>query len=386
MAEVFELTDTKWLLDKLPEDLEAEANKKGLTPAQKKKLLEKYKQMQLDPGEAIGVISAQSLGEPGTQMTMRTFHFVGVGEMNVTLGLDRIIEILDARKTIKTPAMQIYLKSPHNKDKKAAEKIANRVKQVVLDEVASEFTLDLISFSINVKINKADLKDHGLKLEDLPAILQKSVKGATVKALKESITVSSKDKDIKKLYKLKEKLKGAPISGIKGITDILAVARNNEFIIQTLGSNLKEVLSLEGVDGKRTTSNDLYEIASVLGIEAARQAVVNETMKVLDEEGMPADIRHIMLIADNMCKTGDLKGITRHGIAKGKKSVLARASFEIPLPHLIEASVFGEEDRLTSVVENIMINQPIPIGTGLPELLVQMKEDKKKKKESKKKK
>lgn len=370
------MSDGKWLLGQLPVAVGAEIKKKYKSPAEQKKAtqiaLEKYKRMQLDPGEAIGVISAQSLGEPGTQMTMRTFHFVGVGEMNVTLGLDRIIELLDARKTIKTPAMQIYLNAPHNKNKTAAEKIANKLKQVSLDEVALEFTLDLISFSINVKLDKDELKRHSINLDDLPAIINKAVKGAQVKALKESITISAKDKDLKKLYKLKEKLRGVPVSGVKGIRDVLAVSRDGEFVVRTLGSNLKEILKHPDVDGKRTVSNELYETADVLGIEAARQNIVNEIMKVLDEEGMPADIRHIMLIADTMCKTGDLKGITRHGITKEKKSVLARASFEIPLPHLIEASVIGEEDKLTSVVENVMLNQPIPVGTGLPELMVKM--------------
>jgi len=311
-----------------------------------------------------------------THNTMRTFHFVGVGEMNVTLGLERIIEIVDIRRTPKTPAMQIYLNSPHNKNKKDVERIANKIKQVVLDEVASEFVLDLTSFSINIKINKADLNKHSLKLEELPSVLGKTVKGLQIKALKESITVSIKDKDLKKLYKIKDKLKEIPISGVKNVIDVLAVKRDDEYIIQTLGSNLPGVMSMDEVDSNRTFSNDLHETASVLGIEAARQTIINEIMKVLDEEGMPVDIRHIMLISDAMCKTGDLKGITRHGITKEKKSVLARASFEIPLTHLIEASVAGEEDKLTSVVENVMINQPIPVGTGLPELIVEMKETK----------
>ena len=94
---------------------------------------------------------------------------------------------------------------------------------------------------------------------------------------------------------------------------------------------------------------------------------------ILDQEGLDVDIRHIMLVADTMCRSGELLGITRHGITSEKQSVLARASFEIPLRHLIEASVIGEEDQLTSVVENIMINQPVPIGTGLPDLIVKMK-------------
>ena len=101
---------------------------------------------------------------------------------------------------------------------------------------------------------------------------------------------------------------------------------------------------------------------------------------VLEEQGMPVDIRHILLVADLMCMSGELKGITRHGITSQKTSVLARASFEIPLKHLIDASTVGETDKLSSVVENIMINQPIPVGTGLPDLIVKMDKSKETKK------
>lgn len=385
---VFELnSEVNWRINKLPEGVMEKIKKKKFLPAEEKKVVErtlkKYESMQLDPGESIGVVTAQSLGEPGTQMTMRTFHFAGVSEMNVTLGLERIIELLDVRKVIKTPAMMIYLKSPYNKDKKATEKISNKIKQVSLDTVADEFTLDLVSFSINIKINKDELKSRGLNLDTLARVLSKSIKGTQVKALKESVTVSTKDKDLKKLYKLKEKLRLVPVSGVKGIYDVLAILKDGEYIIQTLGSNLGSILGLPEIDAKRTFTNDLYETESVLGIEATRQMIINEINKVLDEEGMPVDIRYIMLIADTMCKTGELKGITRHGITKDKRSVLARASFEIPLPHLVEASVIGEEDRLTGVVENIMINQPVPIGTGLPDLRVRMKAEKIKKSSAK---
>ncbi|MCX8147613.1 MAG: DNA-directed RNA polymerase subunit A'', partial [Candidatus Woesearchaeota archaeon] len=79
-----------------------------------------------------------------------------------------------------------------------------------------------------------------------------------------------------------------------------------------------------------------------------------------------------MLVADMMCASGLIKGITRYGIISEKSSVLARASFETPIKYLIEASLVGERDELRSVVENVMLNQPVPIGTGLPGLAVKM--------------
>jgi len=358
----------EWINEEIPTQIKSQIKNKNDV----NELTERYHKMQLDPGEAVGVITAQSLGEPGTQMTMRTFHFVGVAELNVTLGLPRIIEILDARKEPKTPTMMIYLKSPHNKTYASADKIAQRIKQVVLDQISDEFVLDLINSKLLIKINKNLLKKHSLTMDVVVSIIKK-VKGINISSKAELITISAKDQDIKKLYKLKEKLRGLYISGISNITHVLAVEKNGEYAIQTSGSNLKKVIEIEEADENRVFTNNIAEILKILGIEAVRQSIVNEIMIVLDEEGLDVDIRHVMLIADTMCTTGDLKGITRHGIASQKQSVLARASFEIPLKHLIEASVIGEEDKLTSVVENIMINQPIPIGTGLPDLIVKMK-------------
>ncbi len=362
---------------KLPSKVSAEIKARKLSPDKQKKLIkyaeERYENMIMAPGEAIGIIAAQSLGEPGTQLTMRTFHFVGVAELNVTTGLPRIIEIVDARKTVKNKAMIIHLKSPYNKDKQFANKLAHRIKQIPLKEISDEFILDIANLTINIELNKNTIKTYGLKIAEIVASLEKQVKKSSVKQDGASIVIDPTDKDLRKVYKLKEKIKNIQIGGIKGIINTLAVKKNNEYIIQTYGTNLKDIFTVPEVDTTKTISNDLYETAAVLGIEAARQLIVNEIYKVLEEEGMPVDIRYLMLIADTMCKDGDLKGITRHGITKEKKSVLARASFEIPLKHLINASVVGEVDYLTSVVENIMINQPIPIGTGLPALIVKVK-------------
>jgi len=111
----------------------------------------------------------------------------------------------------------------------------------------------------------------------------------------------------------------------------------------------------------------------VLGIEAARQSIINEVFKVIETQGLNVDIRHIMLVADTMCITGQIKGITRYGIVGEKASVLARASFETPIKHIINAALIGEVDKLDSVVENVMLNQPVPVGTGLPGLITKFK-------------
>jgi DNA-directed RNA polymerase subunit A" len=136
------------------------------------------------------------------------------------------------------------------------------------------------------------------------------------------------------------------------------------------------VLELEFVDETRTISNDMFEVVSVLGIEAARQVVINEVVKVIENQGLNIDPRHIMLVADMMSTEGTIKGITRYGIVSEKASVLARASFETPIKHLINAALLGEVDPLNAVVENVMLNQHIPVGTGLPGLALKKEESK----------
>jgi len=375
--------DKGWLIETLPEKVQEEiervARSKKLNKEEKAKLIEKIKKkylnMQITPGEAIGIVAAQSIGEPGTQMTMRTFHFVGVAEMSVTLGLPRIIEILDVRKDPKTPTMWVHLRKPYNKSREAAERIANKIKEVTLGELAKEISLDLSTFKVNISLNRDELKRHSITSRIVAEALEKQIKGVKIDRTDTIISLSLKTQDIKKLYKLKEKARSTTVAGIKGVTNVLAVWKKDieEFVIQTYGSNLKGVFQLEEVDENRTVSNNIHEVAKVLGIEAARQTIINELMTVLEEQGMPVDERYILLVADLMCNTGELRGITRHGITSQKTSVLARASFEIPLKHLIDASTVGETDQLASVVENIMVNQPIPVGTGLPDLVVRMR-------------
>lgn len=374
-----------WLKQQLPEGIAAEIDKfakeQKLSEKEKQKIYQNairhYLESQIDPGEAVGIVSAQSLGEPGTQMTMRTHHFVGVSQLNVTLGLPRIIEIFDARKDPKTPSMMIYLKSPHNKSRQAAEKIAARLKRVTLKELAKEITLNLAELSITIGLEREELELHGVKSEQVAKAVEQQAK-AKVEGSGLTLKVTAKDQDIKKIYRFKEKLKDVTVAGIKDITAVLPVFRKDteEYAIQTFGSNLKDILQAEDVDEVRTTTNNIIEISKVLGIEAARQAIVNEAVSVLQEQGMDVDVRHILLVADMMCSTGEIKGITRHGITSQKTSVLARASFEIPLKHLIDASIAGETDKLSSVIENVMINQPVPVGTGLPGLVVKMMREK----------
>ena len=150
----------------------------------------------------------------------------------------------------------------------------------------------------------------------------------------------------------------------KGIGKVIIRKGDDEWIIHTEGSNLKAIFNEEGIDKARSTTNDIHEIETVLGIEAARNAIVYELNRTLSDQGLTVDIRHIMLVADMMTSEGVVKSIGRHGISGEKSSVLARAAFEETGKHLLHASIRGEMDDLTGIIENIIIGQPIPLGTG----------------------
>lgn len=332
------------------------------------RVVSEYQSMQVEPGEAVGIVSAESIGEQGTQMTLNTFHFAGVAEMNVTVGLPRIIEILDGRKTPSTPMMEIYLKEPYSKGKDI-KRVALAVKESKMQDAVSSIEINIAELTVSAVLDDAKLDAIGASKEGILKVVEKSFKDFQVSAKGNQIDVKApKDFSLNQLYVLKEKLKELHVGGVKGISQVLPVKKDDEYVIVTAGSNLKQVLGLDFVDETRTTSNDIFEIYSLLGVEAARNAIIDEVFKVIENQGLKINERHIMLVADMMCASGMVKGITRYGVVSEKSSILARASFETPIRQFTNAALAGELDELNSVIENVMLNQPIPVGTGLPGL------------------
>jgi DNA-directed RNA polymerase subunit A" len=362
---------------KLPESLINEIKENIPAKITEKQLQEiiqvaedEYKDSQITPGECVGLISAESIGEPGTQMTLNTKHFAGVSEMSVTTGLPRLIEILDSRKLIGTPSMEVFLEKPYCDGDKLDE-IVLRIKQITLEDLSKDFSINIADHTIEVTLDNEKLKKLGFEVDYLLKAIKKSLKKGEVTSNNDLISINAENiTNINEIYKLKEKLRMLYVGGVKGIEQVFPVKRDGEHLFLTAGTNLKEILKIPGVDKERTYSNDLFETLSVLGIEATRSLIIKEVEKVLETQGLDIDIRHIMLVADTMCANGSIKGISRYGVVSEKSSVLARASFETPLKHLINAAVVGEIDKLNSVIENVMINQPVPLGTGLPSLRV----------------
>ncbi len=332
----------------------------------------KHLDKKVAPGEAIGVVAAQSFGEASTQMVLNVFHSAGVAEMQVTQGLPRIIEILDARKLPKTPSMEISLDKDHNNEKDARV-VAEKIKEVKLKEVISDISIDFGSKKINISTDSKLLKNAHISLDKVVEILGE--KGFDVKKLSDGMALDMSKEDFKAIYKTKEKIKEVILTGIKGIVQVLVVKREKDYVILTAGSNLKDIMGFKGVDADKVLSNDIHEVSQVLGVEAARQLIVNEIIKVISSQGLAVDNKHGMLVADTMVSFGTVKGITRMGIISDKSSILARASFETPVKQFVQATKTGKRDKLASVIENIILNQPVPVGTGLPGLLVRVTGD-----------
>lgn len=327
------------------------------------KLLQNYKKALITPGEAVGTIAAQSIGEPGTQMTLRTFHYAGVAELSVPLGLPRLIEIIDAKRTPKNCIMVIFIEEKHSKDKEFVDDIANGLRERFLPD-ACEIDIDVKSKKLVIKTSNEEAK--GI----LERLTEEKMRGNRLVIKKESLS------DLKKL---KEKLDKKRLGGIKGINRVFVRELDGEYVIYTEGSNLKGVLGIKGIDARRTTTNDILQIYETLGIEAARNAIVKEALGVLEDQNLDVDIRHIMLVADQMTVSGEIQAVGRQGISGTKESVLARAAFEETEKHILNAALYGEVDLLEGVAENIIVGQPIPIGTGTVELAVRNQGDKKKK-------
>jgi DNA-directed RNA polymerase subunit A" len=327
----------------------------------------------VEPGEAVGTVAAQSMGEPGTQMTLRTFHYAGVAELNVTLGLPRLIEILDARRTPSTALMVIYLTEKFAKSRDKARAFAQEIEMTNVEDIVSQTETDLINMEFVVTLDRARMHQKDLTPTKVASAIKEALKTEVITE-GNKLRIKPENPTPSDLRRIAVKAKAIPLRGVEGINRVVVKMEGNEYVVYTEGSNFADVLTLPEVDKTRTVTNDIREIEEVLGIEAARNAIINEAVKTLEEQGLDVDIRHIMLVADMMTNDGEVRQIGRHGVSGGKASVLARASFEVTTKHLLDACIRGESDKLDGIIENVIAGQPIPLGTGSVELVMRREE------------
>lgn len=369
------------------QELVEKVESSGLSDKGKRRVLEEairqYLHAQVQPGEAVGTVAAQSIGEPGTQMTLRTFHFTGIVEFDVTLGLPRLIEIVDAKREPSTPLTYIYLREPWRSDEEKAREVARKIEYTTMEKVLEDIDYNLGDRVITVILDKERLEDKGVTVELVLKALKKEKIGEVLNVYEDEyngkpvvileVEVSERllpDENLfipQAFHTVNEKIKKIYLKGIRGIKRI-SVREEEEgsgkFMLLAEGNNLEEIMRLPEVDYRRTRSNNIHEIARVLGIEAARNALIEEIMNVLKDAGLDVDVRHVMLVADIMTWTGAIRQIGRLGVAGEKPSVLARAAFEVTVKQIYEAAVAGEVERFLGVTENIIAGLPPRVGTG----------------------
>jgi DNA-directed RNA polymerase subunit A" len=377
LAEKFDKKiETADLPQKTKDQLRTCLEGKEITDAQFRQILERvlreYKSTRIEACEAVGIIAAQSIGEPGTQMTMRTFHYAGVAEINVTLGLPRLIEIMDARREPSTPTMTIYLEPDYANDRDRAREVSWQIEAAPLHEFGDIMT-DMENMQVVVTLNTKVCEKRKIAAKEIMEAAPKKIRDRRhyrdfeheTDDRNAVVTFTPKDREsYQNLFQLTEHVRNVIVQGIDDIERVVVRKETGEYILYTEGSNLKDVFDVAGVDTTRTRTNNISEIASVLGIEAARNAIIHEALSTLGEQGILVDVRHIMLVADMMCMDGEVKQIGRHGIAGEKESVLSRAAFEVTVNHLLDAAVANEIDELSGVTENVIVGQPIQLGTG----------------------
>ena len=353
-------------------ELEKEISGLKLTRKQleiiKNEVVKQYREASVEPKEAVGTVAAQSIGEPATQMTLRTFHYAGVKERDVTLGLPRLIEIVDARRTPSTPLMKIYLDEEHRYGLEKAREVSREILYTTIRDVARKISISAEHLAVVVELDPNMMRDREVSVEQVKNAIH--IPGCEVEAEDDRVLIYPVEIELTDVQKIPERVASTPLKGIPGVKRVTLEKEGGEWVIYAEGSNMSRVLKVRGIDPSRTKTNNIHEIAETLGIEAARQTIIEEAMYVLQEQGLDVDVRHIMLVADVMTATGEVRQIGRHGVSGEKPSILARAAFEITVPTLLEAAARGEIDPLKGITESDIVGQQVPVGTGVVEIFM----------------
>jgi DNA-directed RNA polymerase subunit A" len=309
-----------------------------------------------------------------THNTMNTFHYAGVAEIDVTQGLPRLIELVDARKEPDTPMMNVYLEEEYAENRERAHEVVWKIESTKILQLGDVST-NVADMLVQVSLNEDTLEERWPTVDDPEEVAEdiaetiESNLGVDTIQQGLGIEFGPEEPSYRDLLQLVEELREITFKGIEEVSRVVIrkeeTDKGEQFVLYTEGSAFGDVLDIEGVDASRTTCNNVHEIHANLGIEAARESIIDETMNTLEEQGLgEVNIRHLMLVADIMTNNGEIESIGRHGISGSKNSVLARAAFEVTVSHLLDAAIHGEIDELDGVTENVIVGKPIKLGTG----------------------
>jgi len=402
-----------------------------------------YKRAIISPGEMVGMIAAQSIGEPTTQLTLNTFHFAGVAsKSNVTRGVPRIEEILSLSENPKNPSCTVYVNEMKKYDQNEVKEYINELEFTILKELINVAELcfdpndnktlmgsdidfinnynlfesllddcgsvtdngnkDQSKWVIRLTLNRNTMLDKNITMEDINFAIANAYSNLScaysdynsddlifrIKLNKNSQNKKKKGKQnmdtldqSDEIYILKNLLddimNNLIIRGIKNIKKVLLRKITDNFeefdtkyikkeiwVLDTVGSNLLDLLSLDFVDSEKTVTNDIIEIYNVLGIEAARQAIFDEFSDVIEFDSTYINYHHLSILVDRMTCNDKMVSIFRHGINNDDIGPIAKASFEETPEMFLKAARHGELDTMKGVSANIMCGQQGYYGTS----------------------
>jgi DNA-directed RNA polymerase II subunit RPB1 len=413
------------------------------------KITETYKRSIVSPGEMVGMIAAQSIGEVSTQMTLNTFHFAGVSsKSNVTRGVPRIEEILDLSEEPKNPSLTIYLKPEDQTKKEKATSIMHQLEHTLLKDIVDTVEIcfdpddmntlieedretmtqykkfqsmmedvmgpgcsDAGNYSkwiIRLTLDNRNMLEKNITMEDVNFTLNQNYKD-TIKCVYSDynsdklvfrIRISVATKRVSPKTEVDEKAPRKPLDqsdqiyilksfqdhlltktilkGVKNLNGVIMrkikdvvvneadgiYTQQDVWVLDTVGTNMMEVLGLDYIDVYKTISNDIIEVYNTLGIEAARQTIYNELMEVIEFDGTYINSHHYSILCDRMTYSNQLISIFRFGINKDNIGPIAKASFEETPEMLLKAARHGELDNMRGVSANVMCGQEGYYGTS----------------------
>jgi hypothetical protein len=384
------------------------------------------------PGEQVGILAAQSIGEPSTQMVLNAFHTAGAStKSNVSGGLPRLKELLDVTKDPAATSLTIYLKDEYKGSREKAREISQELELTMLRDITRSCAIyydpkddttvieedrSLLKFYklfeegtmmgaattaqkfspwlLRLEFDREKMFNKNVTMYDVAFILRNKFEGiylvysdynAQKLVMRIRIPIMDSADAITDLKKFQNKLLNGVI--LRGAIGLKSVSFNKqkedfgmtrevdgvyksdpEYVLETDGSNFLDVLNHPAVDGNRLYSTNVFDIYEQLGMEAARAGLLREFVKIFEEVGV--NVRHLGLMVDQMTRNGNLMSMNRYGINKRDIGPLAKASFETTADTLINACYFGEVDPMKSVSANIMMGQPIRGGTSFSQILL----------------
>lgn len=343
--------------------------------------MKKNSRYEISYGEPVGVVAAQSIGEPGTQMILRSFHFAGIAQSIATSGLPRLIALADARKVPVVVLTYIYLEPKIKNNIEKASEIAAKINEVKVKDVVIR---SLEKFSKGIVLFKLD--EQALELNSLTPkdVLNRIKNRAGVEGTVKNniLKIELHTKKIKEIREATVRIMNLTINGIEGAGRALLQQdpETKEYFVIAGGNDLEALMNVDGVDTTRIYTNDVFAMYRMFGIEVARNAIVNEFAKVLSDQDININMSHLLLLADAMTATGVIRSVGRHGITGTKESVFAKAAYEETIKHLVNAAAFNKTDPIKGVTESVLLGKQVPLGTGRVRLAAHMPDGSKLKK------